>query len=171
MSSTEANKKRAVWRVYLLAVMLAVVVLIAVGIVASETSTCSFLRGTCVYDPRTQHPSSMFISQPPEQPIVQYIRDQIKVGGTFPITATSSVLSVTPIWVYAEGFNNDLHIYARVRVQVQYTDSTDRYFEFDLNAREDTQLFGIANSTMWARFKPISECGVNTMSADSFYCY
>jgi hypothetical protein len=101
---------------------------------------------------------------------LQYIQDQIKVGGTFPITATSSVLSVTPTWVYAEGFNTDLHIYARVRVQVQYADSTDRYFEFDFNAHEDTQLFGIESSTMWARFEPISGCGANTMSADSFYC-
>lgn len=93
------------------------------------------------------------------------------MGGTFPITATSSVLSVTPIWVYAEGFNTDLHIYTRVRVQVQYTDATDRYFEFDLNAQEDTQLFGIESSTMLARFKPISGCGANTMRADTFYCY
>jgi hypothetical protein len=168
---SKVSTKLKSWRTYVLLGILAFVTLIGVGIAVLETPTCSFLRGTCEYDPRTEKPSSLFISKPPDQPIVQYIQDQIKLGGTFPITAASSVLSVTPIWVYAEGFNTDLHIYARVRVQVHYADSTDRYFEFDLNAQQDTQLFGIESSTMLARFKPIGACGANTITADSFYCY
>lgn len=168
---TKVSTRLKSWRTYMLMGILAFVALIGAGIAVLETPTCSFLRGTCEYNPRTEKPSSLFISNPPEQPIVQYIENQIKIGGTFPISATSPVLSVTPIWVHADGFNTDLHIWTRVRVQVQYANYTDRYFEFGLNAQEDTRLFGIESSTMFARFKPISECGVDTMTADTFYCY
>jgi hypothetical protein len=168
---SKVSTKLKSWRAYMLLGILAFVTLIGAGIVVLETPTCSFLRGTCEYDPRTEKPSSLFISNSPEQFVVQYIEDQMKIGGTFPISVSSSVLSVTPIWVHADGFNTDLHIWTRVRVRVQYLDSTDRYFEFDLNAQEDTQLFGIESSTMLARFKPISECGVDTMRADTFYCH
>src|SRR5260370_40693468 len=69
-----------------------------------QGSACSILHGTCQYDPRSQRPNSLFISQPPERAVVQYINDQINLSGTFPVTATAQVASVEPICVSTGGF-------------------------------------------------------------------
>ena len=157
---SKVSTKLRSWRIYVLLGILAFVALIGVGIILSETSTCSFLRGTCGYDPRTQQPSSMFIAQPPEQFVVQYIQDEIKQYGTYPITATSTVSSVVATWVHAHGFNTDWLVQADVIVLVQYNTEAERHFDFELMGQTARTLLGIENTTMFVGFGPLRECDI-----------
>lgn len=159
---SKVSTKLKSWRTYVLLGILAFVALTGAGIIFSETSTCSFLRGTCGYDPRIQHPSSMFIAQPPEQFVVQYIQDQIKLNGTFPVTATSMVSNVTPSWVSAWGFNTDWHVQADIIVQVHYTSASTAAFDFQVMEKTASNLLGIENTTMFVGFGPLETCDASS---------
>lgn len=138
--------------------VLTVFVLGALLLIGFEGSTCSFLRAICQYDPRIEHPNSLFIERRPEPFVVQYIEDQVKANRTFPITATSSVSSVEPVSVTAGGFNTDWHIEAHILVAIHYLDGTERDFNFDMMETSAANLLGIEKTTMFASFGPISEC-------------
>ena len=102
----------------------------------------------------------MFIAQPPEQFVVQYIQHEIKQYGTFPITATSTVSSVVPTWVHAHGFNTDWLVQADVIVLVQYDTEAEHLFDFELMGQTARTLLGIENTTMFVGFGPLRECDI-----------
>ena len=133
------------------------VTLIGLLIVLSETSACSFFRGRCSYDPRSEHPNSIFM-EPAEPYIVHYIEDYAKQNGTFPPGATGAIDTITPLRVTAGGFYTDWHVVVKLLVQITYTDGSQRDLRFETMEKSASSLFNIENTTFFARFRPIEEC-------------
>lgn len=123
-----------------------------------ESATCSFVQGSCKYDPRTERPSRQFIRVAPEQHVVQYIKDQMRQFGTFPPGAGSGVATITPVLVTARGFNTDWHVVANVLVEITYSDGRIQEELFELLSYTNTQLLGIETIMMEAEFGPIKQC-------------
>lgn len=126
-----------------------------VGTTLLETPTCNYLSATCQYDPRSQQPNTMFIEQPPEPFVVQYIQDQVTQYGTFPPGATSHVVSVTPTLVTAAGFNSDWHVTAHVYIDVGYINGSVQQQIFNVMANGSRSL--LFDDTMYASFGPLGQ--------------
>jgi hypothetical protein len=136
----------------------------AIGAVAfgMETGSCSILQASCRYDPRTEQPSMFFIKQGPEPFVLQYIRGQIQQSGTFPPTAGSSVVSITPVLVTAHGFNTDWHVVAEVTIEIKYTDGHTQQPVFEVFAYDGNSFMGIENSIIETRFGLVTKCDQNS---------
>jgi hypothetical protein len=154
-------------RVVMLCILIQLAIFVWIG-AAGGGLACSFLHGTCQYDPRTQHPNFLFVSQPPEQAVARYVRDQVQRSGTFPITSTQQVASIEPVWVSAWGFYTDWHVQADVRLRISYSGGNEEEFNFELLEKSASTILGLENTTMFAVFGPIERC--NESYAHIWHC-
>jgi hypothetical protein len=132
------------------------VLVLSIG--ASGIGTCNLFTGECNYEPGKQSPSPLFMAQHPEPFIVQYIQKQAKQNGTFPVSATDDIVSITPTHVHAGGFYTDWHVQVRMQVKITYADGTARTLEFETLEKSAETLLGIENTTMFVGFGPLSDC-------------
>ena len=148
--------------------ILGVLGLVRMRALALETAPCSFAQGICEFDPRTQHPGSMFIEEQPEPLVVQYIKDQTKRYGTFPPTATSPVVSITPTWVKAVGFRSDWQVIVDVWVEIYYMGGNTQKEQFEFMGNGYSIFEDLESSTMHVKFGPLQECAQH--NSGTWYC-
>lgn len=132
---------------------------------------CSIFPAECQYDPRTQKPYALFIQQPPEIAVAQYIEEQARLQGTFPFNfgyPNTSVTSITPTFVKAGGFFTDWHVVAEVGVDVGYSDQTTQHLKFELMESGASTLSLLKDTVMMTTFGPLREC--DQSSSGTWHC-
>jgi hypothetical protein len=79
------------------------------------------LTGVYTYDPRREQPNGFFLSNKPDEVLVQTLTQQIATDGSYPAGATQKIIRVEPIRVEVSTYS-DWAAEARVTTRLTYQD-------------------------------------------------
>ncbi len=146
----------------------ALAVALAACLLFTAATAASFLllhfdlvRGVYSYDPRSQQPSTLFLSNRPEQILVESLARQTEKDGSYPPGEKRKLVRVEPLHVELATYS-DWASEARVTVRLEYSDGTSaiELFRFRDSGSEGI-LMPVApggEMSIHARFGNLGEC-------------